>query len=522
MRVNMTMGRSRFAMILLLGVVLLTLVSLTAGSGPWFALDARTGQPVEALQVSISASDSLFEPFLAPFHIVQFSPDYRSGVIAMILWSLLIVCLGTLIPAWRKGSAASAVRRCIRNTAILLLVIIGYALFAFSNQLPNWAFQKQSGTAILADLHSHSLLSHDGLISSDANLRLHRQRGFDLVAFTDHVDPAKTTDIRLRAGEGNPSAAALPGIEIPAYFGSNCYFLVIGNDLQMPLPAGVALYSGHQLPLVPPGVYEWRPTMWSLERFVRTVHHHHGIIIAIAYQILPDDVRLLADAGIDAFELVNYGHKPLAQDVRTALLQAQRDHKIALLASNDWHGWTGALNTGTLITRPADHPDQSENQSANPPASQSANERLIAALRDHDVDHIVPVSMLPVGPMQWQQVALAPLIASWHYARSLSLWQLLSWWGWVILLLIAGRQGKQQSILQHAWPYGLMIAGGIELYQGITMLFLSSRPFSEHPGLYTGAGSVVTITGFVLLAIGLYRLKQQGMRRRDPATEVPS
>jgi len=157
--------------------------------------------------------------------------------------------------------------------------------------------------------------------------------------------------------------------------------------------------------------------------FINTVHQHHGIVLTVGLNLKPSDVYALAEAGVDGFEYVNYGHKPLPAPVREAMRHVQKTKGIALVASNDWHGWTGALNAWTTILT-------SQSGSGKLPADVVMN-----ALRQHNAKYIIPTVSHPVHLMSVVETITAPFTSVYLYAQALSKWQLLSWWIWAIAIL---------------------------------------------------------------------------------------
>lgn len=82
-----------------------------------------------------------------------------------------------------------------------------------------------------AELHCHTVWSHDGHIRFDGLLRTARRRGLDVVAVTDHDTIAGALEFRKRARSRNEDLAIIVGEERTLGDGSH----VIGLFLEEPL-----------------------------------------------------------------------------------------------------------------------------------------------------------------------------------------------------------------------------------------------------------------------------------------------
>ncbi len=67
-------------------------------------------------------------------------------------------------------------------TSTLMLVIF---LFVTA-RIPGWRLVVDNPDLIVADLHSHTIKSFDGLMSTKTNLEWHASCGYDVVGLTEH------------------------------------------------------------------------------------------------------------------------------------------------------------------------------------------------------------------------------------------------------------------------------------------------------------------------------------------------
>lgn len=467
-------------------IALITIISLVFGRGVFSPVDPRTDLPVEGVHLVFSLRDSVVEPFTALFHLLETLPDYKQGIIVFLIWIVIAVFLLFFRRSRRQGESPGMAMRCGIRAAMVAMLLYGiYICTALTSHFPNWSIAKDNPGVVVADLHSHSIYSHDGVIAASSNMLLHKQRGYDLVAFTEHVNPWGPYTVNYSKGEG--LAVALAGIEIPVYYGGNFYLIALGMERNTPLPNGLAWSKGTRHPMAPKHLPSY---LWNVQKFIDVVHSHHGIVFTVAFHLNASDVAALAESGVDGFEYINFGHPPLTDEVRQALPMAQQRFGVALLACNDWHGWTGALNVWTLI-----YPAAGSGLS-------SPDEVTLAALRGHDTRDIVPAVAYPVHPMSWQELVAAPLTAVYAYGRTISGWQLLSWWLWAALLTVMVKLWRQRGYApaQLALRLYIVIAGVLALINGANML-VNSYPYLFSSPLNYKTGWWSMVAGLMLLLI---------------------
>ncbi|MDQ6994769.1 MAG: hypothetical protein Q9M18_04155, partial [Mariprofundaceae bacterium] len=363
----------------------LTFIDIFWGKAFFHPLDARTGSAYEGVHLSLSWWLSWLEPLTAPLHIISTLPDIREGMVAILLWFFL----GIFIHAFYNIKKQYGIKKTVITSSKILAWFIYLLIFYLLIPLPNPSLNKEKKSLIIADLHSHNLLSHDGVVTLKDNLSIHQQRGYNLVALTNHANLEKAV-IDYQAAYAN-SPEAVPGMEIPVYYGGHFYLSVLGMEKGTPLPNGLAWYEGNKTPLPPASLPDH---LWSVKKLIRVIHKHGGVVAVVALHLDIKEVQNLAQVGVDAFEIVNFGHHSLHQDVRQAMLQAQKERGIALIASNDWHGWTGVLNTWTLIQ-------------ADPLLKDESLEVQVMDALKHHGQKVIPLTAYPIHNMTIQEMIFA-------------------------------------------------------------------------------------------------------------------
>jgi len=449
-----------------------------------YPLDARTGMINTHVALSFSSWGALLEPIALPVHVLATLPDIRMGMVSMLTWFMfsLVVYAWFQSPSW-------CVRLKIWRYGIFYSLL--YLIFALLIPLPNWALEKTNTHDIVADLHSHGLISHDGMISLQNNLKAHHRRGFDLVALTEHANLTQSVITYHPAHASTPEA--IPGMEIPVYYGAHFYLSAVGFDATTPLPNGLAWYQGNKTPLPPKTLPSY---IWPVSKLIQVIHQHGGAIAVVALNLDVKEVHELTQAGVDAFEIINFGHHPLPEDVRQAMLQAQKEHGVALIASNDWHGWTGVLNTWTLI-----HPDPALH-------NQPLKLQVIDALRHHG-KNVVPLTAYPMHTMSNMEIIFAPFIAVYQYAKTISAPQLISLWAYFFLFLILSKYWRCQKIsLAQATEHSLLVGMATAILWHSIALYHDWSLSLIHPPLAHQVSLYAMLLSTLVLMLEAYRIKR--------------
>jgi hypothetical protein len=331
-------------------------------------------------------------------------------------------------PALGRRLLASALRTA-EGVGILGL----YVLFVCLVPLPGHSLVVTDPNAIVADLHSHTLLSHDAIVSQRENLAYHRERGYAVVGITDHHSGIWQTRAFARAEV--PAPEIVRGVELRIW-GADLrrgYLLALGLQQDLPFT-----YQNYDL-LTDDGIREFIA-------FVKNVHG--GAVVAMYVNLSANDVERLAAEGVDGFEIANFGHPELTPDTRKALLAVQASRGSALLANSDWHGFSGFARTWTVV-RPAN-------------AAGSPGERVVGALRARNPESIVPiVSQMIVAPSPLRSI-FAPVAETVRYAAELSPARLMSWWGWTMIPVWMGARLRRAGVSPGRCflAAGLLVLGG--------------------------------------------------------------
>jgi hypothetical protein len=402
-------------------LVLLTILSLASSFRGLEPLDARTGQVFPGARLEMPIWASVVEPLTAPFTIVAGASDYRAAAISTLCWIFAAVFAGFYWAYRRRPTSSWTID--VANSLVFAsgftVLSVFYLFVALLIPLPSWSLVMDDPAAgVVADLHSHTLASHDGLVSSRQNLSMHQSRGYQIVAFTEHYPVRK----RLQPAVADPPprsqhhVEAISGLEFYAWLvDRGYYFLLLG----IPTDAPVAEWLKPPEDMVP----HLAPS--PVHNLANKVHQANGAILAMGQNLRRDDIQRFIDAGVDGFEIANFGHPEFTWSTVQDLVKAQETRGVALVASSDWHGWGGLFKTWTIFRLDA--------------VAGNTADLVVDALRRRDSSRIVPVvSQMFVQPSTFR-VVFAPFAEAVRYGTELSFARLVAWWIWMPLVIAAAR-----------------------------------------------------------------------------------
>ena len=312
--------------------------------------------------------------------------------------------------------------------------------------LPSWSLVLKDPAAIVADLHSHTVASHDAIVSEQQSLAIYRDRGYRVVAWAEHYPAPWRSTISAADRTKGASPTVIPGMEISISIDDRNYHLVL-------------LKIGPEVP-----IETWLPKLIddrALRSFTAMIHAAHGVVVAVNFKLNEKDIdRLVAD-GVDAFEIANLGHPWISPALHAAMVKAQNSHGVSLIANSDWHGWGGFFRTWTVVT------------SADP--NRNPADEVVDALWRHDAERIVPVvSQVFYTPSILRSI-FSPFAEAVRYGSELQPFQLGSWWIWTLSLIwLAGRvrRARLSPARIFLMVISLMLGLGI-MFRGLNLVMMS-------------------------------------------------
>lgn len=414
--------RNYWLLLFPLSLTLLSLLSWTFSIDPIGPFDARTGEVLAGVEMSLPITTQLLEPFMSIFHLVFGSPNFRMAILFLGCWTFVLVFIITFVRSGnRKG--IKGIFNSFTLAVVGIWLLLNYILFMLVHQIPGWTLETSDEQSIVADLQSHTDASHDGFVSINKNLQWHQQSGFELSSITDHWVVDKQL-YRLKDDDELDLPSIIIGVEID---NENKNFLL-----------GLGLNESEAIPQQFPR---------NTAKFVDLVHNsHQGAVTAMTWLLKEEQVEPLIDAGVDAIEIINSAHPYFSEATRQKVLQVSQERGIPLIGSTDWHGWTGFTRVWTIFS----HPDLLQTTRSN------RGDLLVDALRNHDRDAFTPVVAGTLGGDSIVREILTPIYEWGRYGMELSPQRILIWWIWMGVLTFL--YIKRRALLVNATVYVLPLA----------------------------------------------------------------
>ncbi len=468
-----------------------------APEGPF---DPRDWSRVHDMRLEFPAAGALVEPVASLGHAIAGAPDVRVAAASAFVWVLVVGGGASLVMALRRGGPPilTALRTLGGAGACtgVFLVWVGFTLLV---PLSSWRLVNERDDVVIADLQSHTFASHDGLVSARENLAWHGARGYDVVAVTEHNDARGGLEAEALSEMRALGTGVIPGVEWCEPGGG--YLLALGLD-------------GAKRPPVMTG-----STAFAVS-FCDEVHRvHSGAAVALPWKVSPEDVRRLAAAGIDGFEIANAGHPDTPPDVRAAILDEAKKRGLVLVASTDWHGWGGFARTWSAVRVPGA-------RELTPGARARA---VVAALRERRPEDITPVVAGYMGPASTVRAIFTPVVEFARYAMELSPLRVIAWWVWAGAILGAAeflrraRMRPGRTLLAST----LAILGSGLVYEGTRLLgawaagVRAAAFLARVGGWGLALGLVAFATAATLVALELRRRRMGILPAEAPTGSEP-
>ncbi len=413
---------------------------------PQGPFDARDGSIPQGMRLDFPLTGAIWEPVAAPLHILLGSPDFRKTRDASVVWVFVLAGAAgwfSASPTRTRFKFLARTGRALAWATLTLGFLLLWLATAVMLRLPGWRLIVDDPHALIADLHSHTSGSRDGLVTAAESLACHAAAGFNVVAITEHGYPAAAYEAQRQALATPGAPAVIVGEEF-SFNRGGAFFVALGLKPSYLYPSGLSKKD-------------------FVSRFSTYLHEAHGgALLGLGFKLDEVEIEILLKAGADGFELANMGHPAIPHPIRERMLGAARERGLALVASSDWHGWGGIWRTWTVLPgTAAAHKDPRERA-----------DLVIRKLRERGSQDVIPVTAGYMGPPPLWRVISAPVVEVLRYAAELSLPRVLSWWFWSALLF------SLYQVLLAKFPKPRALLGAVLLVAMGAVFFVSAAQLS--------------------------------------------
>ena len=367
-----------------IAIALLALLLITAFRPLPPLVDAVSGSPPGDVELVLPTTYVILAPLSNTLDALTFFSLGRAYW-ALVVWAAALAVWGATRPGTVRRRVALAL---IGPVAIVLL---SAAAVVLPRPVPRLVAADSVSTII--DYHAHSEASHDGRRGwTIARLAAwHARQGFQASYVTDHnviFNVPITDPVRL-----------LPGVEWSVYRQH-----VVG--------------LGPVQPIVRDSFGSSTPRMLRL--FAELERQGAAGIASLPeyWRNYADDLDTLVAAGADGFEIVNCAPKALGfpGPRRRQVMALAQHHDRLVVGASDNHGW-GQVTCVWNLTRPG--------------AFAFRANRVVAR----------PLALLQGEWLPWT----APVTQPWFMFRSLSWAERMSWFTWVLVILLYRAMPRRQG-----------------------------------------------------------------------------
>jgi len=412
-------------------------------------VDALTSEAVPGFGIHISAWRLLFEPFFGPLLYYLRADQAVLEFAVLLLWILVLFLLFSL-----KGKM-KGILGFLKTTPLIIVIWLGLLWLLIYIPLPANTILKQQEHSVLINTHSHTEYSHDGIISTGALQRWHKKNGFDAFFITDHNHHQKTLEA-VRAQEQ-------------------------GLFQEEPLIMAGEEYSGSNHMTLLGLSHNFVTRGLSDQEVIDTTHADKGVVlVAHWFDGERKSIPYFLDMGVDGFEIANQAYG-LSYDRRVfkAITEACSSNDLIMNGAADYHGYGSSCFVWNSLEIPNWH-------QMDPSLKR---ESIMQVLRERDMSRIQVLLYHDRVPFDRSRVLLSPLFNAVNYGRTLNLFQLLSWFFWLLLLAFLKSRASLRSIEI------LAMASTIFLLVNGSVLMLKARHLREYNDIYTEYGRMLLLCG---------------------------
>lgn len=423
------------------------------------------------IQYKLILPAGIFEPFTGiGYYFLSFF-NMKLEMLSWVLWVLVFIMVSVLV-LQRKN-----ILQFIKVTFLSFLFFLVFVSYLIFFPLPKYRIVPSSPDIFVADLHSHTDYSHDGLAGAGDSIKWHIEHGFNGWFITDHeINGAVYT--RELAAKGHTGAKIFTGEEVRDKYGNAL--------LSLGLAESVSGYSGRET-----------------REIVKAVHGKGGAVL-VAHWWGRKGSRLseLGSAGVDGFEIFGHTSPPLDAETHRMITEFCRKNKLIAAGGSNWHG-LGSMNDVWTCVRIPGWQKYDEH---------SLEREIVRIIRCRETGNIDVFSLSRNQPQTVLRFIFEPYVGLFLYFTGLNLKQTLIWAVWITVLFWGIRAYNNLPLYNRH-----IVKSSIYFLFAVIMLSLSAVLFFKWKGLVvhnrglfvmSKAHLVIGIIFLSLAARKIYGLKQ--------------
>jgi len=396
----------------IISAVFIVLLLSPFPSSPRYIIDLETGLPAEEVELICPFIAQMAAPFFdLPFYFLTLQQP-KNQLMSWFLW----LAISWLIFSFFKirGTPVKRVYSFLRGLVVIAVSFTFFIIYCILFPPPQCRLKGTNPDEIFMDLHSHTLYSHDGLVTSERSLKWHLEAGFHAWAVTEHDwiggSPAIQREMLMKK---DIDALVIPGMEISF---QDVHLNLLGIEKCFNI-------SGYK----------------SIGELVKAVHLQEGAVILPHFwteRKSPFSMEDLSAAGVDGFEIAGSASVPLAPEVQKDIVSFCRRKGVAMVSGTNWHGWRNFCGSWTGFNAPGWKQMDCE----------SREKMVINALRKRNNTDFRVVGYAVRLPSTASQF-FEPFTGFLRYFFSLTIWQKLSWIFWAVIIYFFFKHVKNRRRL---------------------------------------------------------------------------
>ena len=457
-------------------------------------IDGLNSEPVPGFDIRISICRIIFEPVFGPllFYLRADQPFEEFGVLLIWILSLSLVYLIVYIISNKNNYSFKTILKrslyWLRNVTLLVCIWFGLLLIIIFGRLPANTIINNHENIILVNTHCHSEHSHDGIISQEGLLKWHAYHGFNAFFITDHGHHEETMKAVKAQGDG-----ALPQNPL----------IICGEEFS----------GGNHMTLL--GLNRnFNTKGLTDQQVVDSAHQNNGVVIvAHWFDGERKSIPYFLDLGVEGFEIANQGYGlTYEKRIFDNIVNTCTSNGLLTVGAADYHGYGNACFVWNALNIPGWHQmgyDQKRESVLNIFRQKSMSKIQVLLYNDRHV-------------FNRSQVLWSPFYTSISYFRSLSIWQVLSWFIWLSILRYVVMQmsgGKRKAQIRSRHILGIMAFLSSIYMLALGMILISRIPtVSHHNEIYKEYGTILLWGGscflvYIIILI-IFEIRRIRLERR--------